>query len=54
MHHPHSTITCETTVAEGEKEGWKIKEGELDSVATATLIDILQVEQLSRGLTTAS
>lgn len=30
------------------------KGGEPDSVATATLIDILQVEQLSSGLTAAS
>lgn len=37
-----------------KREGWKIMEGEPDSVSTATLIDILQVEQLSSGLTTAS
>lgn len=37
-----------------ETEGCKIKEGEVDSVSTATLIDILQVEQLSSRLTTAS
>lgn len=30
------------------------KIGESASVSTATLIDILQVEQLSSGLTTAS
>lgn len=38
----------------GRKRRVENKGGEPDSVSTATLIDILQVEQLSSGLTTAS
>lgn len=36
------------------KRGAENKRGEPDLVSTATLIDILQVEQLSSGLATAS
>lgn len=38
----------------GWKRGLENEREEPDSVSTATLIDILQVEQLSSGLTTAS
>lgn len=39
---------------DGGKRGVENKRGEPDLVSTATLIDILQVEQLSSSLATAS
>lgn len=43
-----------TRKSAGRKKRAENKGGEPDAVSTATLIDILQVEQLSSGLTTAS
>lgn len=47
------TATCKTKTMEAKDE-WKNKGGEPYSVSTATMIDILQVEQLSSDLTAAS
>lgn len=52
-----NTASCsglKPPLAKQRKRTVENKGGEPDSVSTATLIDILQVEQLSSGLTTAS